>query len=99
MSEITKPEKVNLRPDGIYPSEYVKGYYHGEYDRDEDWQSYHDQEIGEVLDCLESLTKKVRQYADIGGKQFNDDESEFWEMCEENDSAEELLTKHRKERG
>lgn len=40
---------------------------------------------------LKDLTEAVRAYADIGRKQFNEDEDEFWKMCEVNDNVEQAL--------
>lgn len=45
----------------------------------------------DLLKQLKELTFKVRKYADIGLKNFNEDEEEFWDMCEENDKAENLI--------
>ena len=47
--------------------------------------------IPEIVGILKTLTRAVRKYADIGNKQFNQDEEEFWAMCEENDKAEQAL--------
>lgn len=41
--------------------------------------------------ALVNLSAKVRAYADIGNKQFNQDEDEFWSMAEANDKAEAIL--------
>ena len=46
---------------------------------------------GGLREALTKLIQAVRAYADIGGKVFNQDEKEFWAMCEVNDGAEKLL--------
>ena len=45
----------------------------------------------DLLNMLIKLTKAIRNYADIGGKEFNQDEDEFYKMCETNDEAENLI--------
>lgn len=47
--------------------------------------------VGEKLEVFKKLTGAVRDYADIGNKQFNQDETEFWKMCEVNDEVEAIL--------
>jgi hypothetical protein len=48
--------------------------------------------ISTTNEMLKKLVTTVRNYADIGGKEFNQDETEFWKMCEVNDEAENLAS-------
>jgi len=45
------------------------------------------QDYQKLREITKDLVRKVRDYADIGGKEFNQDEKEFWAMCEKTDEV------------
>jgi hypothetical protein len=49
------------------------------------------QDYQKLREITKDLVRKVRDYADIGGKEFNQDEKEFWTMCEKTDEVETYL--------